>query len=231
MRRKTARLRAGWRRRFLTIVLSLRNILALHAPLLLIDAASTRVQVGVFSADGEARWQTADDDAGTGLFRCIETLAVDLALIRAFAFCDGPGSVLGIRTSAMALRMWNTLSRRPTFAYTSLAVVAHALGQAQTSVIADARRDLWHHYSLESPQLRRLPVTELPDDLVMPDGFRHWSTLPAKVSPVPYALAEWLPQVADAALFREVESPEAFLHEEPSYAAWSPQIHRSPAKP
>ncbi len=62
----------------------------------------------------------------------------------------------------------------------------------------------------------------------MPDGFRHWSTLPAGVTGTPYVLADLLPKVADRDLFRATDAPDAFLHEEPSYATWTPQIHRAP---
>ncbi len=207
---------------------SLRQLLGTHAPLLLIDAASARVQVGLFEADGTARWQTSEEEAGVGVFCSIEALDLDLATVRAFAFCEGPGSVLGVRTTAMAVRACQALAARPAFAYCSLAVVAHALGQRDTTVIADARRELWHRYSLEAG-LRRVPATELVGKLVMPDGFRHWSPLPANVDRTPYLLADLLARTAKADLFRETDAPDAFLHEEPSYATWMPQIHRAPA--
>ena len=62
----------------------------------------------------------------------------------------------------------------------------------------------------------------------MPDGFRHWTRLPDGVTRTPYSLAELLPPVADRDLFRLTDAPDAFLHEEPGYATWTPQIHRAP---
>ena len=59
--------------------------------------------------------------------------------------------------------------------------------------------------------------------------FRNWSAIPAGVTRVPYSLAELLPRVPDAELFTATEAPDAFLHEEPSYVTWTPQIHRAPA--
>ena len=207
---------------------SLRQLLAAHAPLLLIDAASARIQVGFFeTAGGTARWQTADAEAGIGVFQCIEALGVELDAVRGFAFCEGPGSVLGIRTTAVALRTWHVLKARPMFAYQSLGVVAHALGRPGVGVIADARRDAWHHFTLGGA-LRRVPAAELAGELVMPSHFRHWAPLPPGVMTTPYSLAELLPQVADADLFRATDGPDAFLHEEPSYVTWTPQIHRPP---
>ena len=79
--------------------------------------------------------------------------------------------------------------------------------------------------------MRRVPTAELPrEGLVLPEGFRTWSKLPADM-PVrrePYDLTTILPRAANACIFHAVESPDAFLHEEPSYVTWTPQIHRAP---
>ena len=206
---------------------SLRQLLAAHGPLLVIDAASARIQVGLLSPNQPARWAGSDEESGVGVFQCLGQLAVQPADAGAWLYCDGPGSVLGIRTVAMALRTWGVLSPRPVFAYHSLAVVAQALGRPGATIIADARRDAWHSVSLDSGLLR-VPKAELAGELIMPDGFRHWSTLPSNVTRTPYVLADLLPRVADRDLFRATDAPDAFLHEEPSYASWTPQIHRAP---
>lgn len=211
---------------------SLRHLLAHHAPLLVVDAASSRVQVGWLQSASVAEWHTSEDEAGVAVFRGIEALGVRPTEAGAYVFCDGPGSVLGIRTVAMALRTWHLLNPRPQFAYASLALVAHALAEPDTGVIADARRDTWHHYQI-GRGLRRLPagaVATETRELVMPAGFRHWSPLPAGVRNVPYSVPELLQRTADADLFQETRAPDAFLHEEPSYVTWTPQIHRAPGE-
>jgi len=207
---------------------TLREILTAHAPVLLLDAASARVQVGVLTAEAALTWATSDEEAGIGVFRCIESLGARPSDAGGFIFCDGPGSVLGCRTVAMAVRAWCVLKPRPAFAYHSLAIVAHAIARPGVNVIADARRDAWHCAALDSP-LRRVPTAELAGELVTPEGFRHWTPLPPNVARVPYSLAEMLPRVLDADLFRATDAPDAFLHEEPSYATWTPQIHRAPS--
>lgn len=207
---------------------SLRQLLASHSPILLLDAAASDVQVGLLRRDTPARWESSPEEAGTGVFRCVEALGISVNDIEAFVFCDGPGSILGIRTVAMALRSWNVLKPRPTFAYSSLAIVAHALNRPDLTVIADARRESWHHYRIGEP-LKRVGAAALSGQLAMPANFRHWSALPPNLSTVPYRLADLLPKVADAELFYPAENPDAFLHEEPNYATWTPQIHRAPA--
>ena len=208
---------------------SLSQILGRHPPLLLVDAASERVQAGLLGGNGGARWSARRGEAGVGLFECLDELEVDIAGVAAFAFCEGPGSILGIRTAAMALRMWNALRERPLFAYVGLAVVAQAVGRPEVGFIADARRGLWHRLSLGGPLLR-VPASELSGELMTPEGFRHWDPLPAGTQTAPYDLASLFASaaVAEADLFRETREPDAFLHQEPSYAKWVPQIHRAP---
>jgi tRNA threonylcarbamoyladenosine biosynthesis protein TsaB len=221
-------LRALRRGRFVTRMPSLRQLAAAHAPLLFLDAASSRVQVGLWERDGAGPWQTSSEEAGIGVFRCVEQLGVRIEDVGAFVYSDGPGSILGVRTVAMALRTWNLLKPRPLFAYSSLALVGHALGRPDVGVIADARRDSWHHYQL-GRGLRRLPTADLAGELVMPENFRHWSPLPAGVTSASYAVPELLARVGDAEIFDAAPAPDAFLHEEPSYVTWTPQIHRAPA--
>jgi tRNA threonylcarbamoyladenosine biosynthesis protein TsaB len=114
------------------------------------------------------------------------------------------------------------------FAYCSLALVAQTLAQADLGVIADARRGAWHYLSFGS-RLRRVEKAGLAGQLVIPEGFRHWAPLPEGVRTTPYGLDSLFAQggVAEADLFRKVAEPDAFLHEEPAYATWSPQIHRA----
>jgi tRNA threonylcarbamoyladenosine biosynthesis protein TsaB len=211
---------------------SLRQLRTDHAPLLILDAASARVQVGLLdrtdSAHPDGRWFRSGQEAGVALFEGVAQLAVDPAAAGAFVFCEGPGSILGIRTAAMAIRAWNVLRPRPVFVYQSLALVARALGRPDTGIVADARRDTWHRCYAGKP-LERVPTASLQGDLAMPEGFRHWTPLPPGVRATPYDVAALFAATADSDLLRETSAPDAFLHEEPGYATWTPQIHRAPA--
>ncbi len=208
---------------------SFRAVLASAAPVVVIDASSALVQAGVFHADGRVRWQTSPEESNRAVFECFAGLDLAPAAVGAWVYCDGPGSILGIRTVAMALRTWAVLHPRPMYGYSSLAVVAHALGNPDLQVIADARRDTWHCYQI-GPGLRRLGVDQLSGPRVTPEHFRHWSTLPAGTATVPYVLADLLPTVWDIDLLLSTDAPDAFLHEEPNYVTWTPAIHRAPER-
>ena len=210
---------------------SLRQVLTEHAPLLMVDAASARIQAGLFEpapgADLRARWAESTEEAGIGVFRCVEALGADLGAVRCFAFADSPGSILGIRTVAMAIRVWRALAERPVFGYNGLALLAETQGRPEVTYIADARRDAWHACR-KGGKPRRVTAAELTGPLAMPEGFRQWSTPPFPVEQVPYRLAELWPLAAEADLLTQTDDPDAFLHEAPQYATWQPRIHEAP---
>lgn len=207
---------------------SLSQILSEHTNTLVLDAASARIQCGWLVRDAAPRWAESQREAGVGLFESIHALGVELNAVHSFIFCDGPGSILGIRLAATALRTWTVLKPRPVFAYCSLELLAHGLERPDAGIIADARRESWHLYRMRSG-LTRAVATDLTGDLIMPDGFRHWTPLPARVQIAPYDVQALLAKVPEAEVFHMSDSPDAFLHEEPRYVTWTPQIHRAPS--
>lgn len=213
--------------RFVRLMPSLRQLLDIHDNLLLLDAASSRIQVGFLSRNQPARWAFSDDEAGRGLFTSVQALKLNPMSAGAFVFCEGPGSILGIRTAATAIRTWGVLRPRPVYRYQSLDWVARQLNQSEVTVIADARREHWHAQKINQP-LQRLPAAELSGPLVLPERFRHWSPLPDGVRTVPYELVALCEHTDDADVFQATDEPDAFLHSEPDYKTWTPQIHRAP---
>ena len=217
---------------------SLTQLLTSHDRLLVLDAASLAVQAGLLRTDCTAMWRSSREEAGTGIFinarSLLDAAGLGIGDIGAFVFCEGPGSMLGIRTIAMALRTWQVLAPRPCYSYQSLAV-AGCCAWLQSpprafTVVADARRDCWHCQPVTSgghlPPLQRLPAAALPDgDLVMPENFRTWAALPRPSATCSYDLAQLMPAVGDRDLFHPVELPEAFQADAPGYRKWSAQIH------
>jgi tRNA threonylcarbamoyladenosine biosynthesis protein TsaB len=203
---------------------SFHALLSTHAPFLLLDATSSRVQVALCESEASVRWASSSAESNVALFRCIEQLGADPTAVRAFVFCEGPGSILGVRTTAMALRTWCALASRPCFAYQSLVLMATVLHRP---VVSDARREQWH-LATSDASLTRVATDAIPPHAATPAEFRAWTPLPANVEPVSYDLAQLLPRVADRDLFHSAPEPDAYLHEAPSYVTWTPQIHRAP---
>lgn len=223
---------------------ALRQLLAAHGHLLVLDAASTAVQVGALHREGARCWEMPAGEAGTALFlgthAALSAAGLGLADIGAFVYCAGPGSMLGTRTVAMALRTWLTLHPRPTFAYESLELAAHHHhrshpGQGFT-VLADARRDTWHTRTIEPDgrlgPLRRTASADLPPgELVQPAHFRTWSALPRPAATCPYDVAGFLANLEDLDCFRPSAAPDAFQAEAPAYRPWTALVHRAAPTP
>lgn len=225
---------------------TLVQLLASHGCILVLDAASTQLQVGLLRRDDPAIWRRSDDEAGKALFAlteaCLREAELTLADVRAFAFCAGPGSMLGVRTVAMALRTWQTLAPRPTFQFESLHLIALGLVRAGAprpfAVVADARRDSWHQLAVDAAgtlaPLRRVATAELSaaaGELWMPRTLRAWATPPRPARPCDYDLAQLLAQHADADLFHATSAPDAFQYEAPDYKKWSAQVHSAASVP
>ena len=217
---------------------TLSQLLAAHDCILAVDAASTTVQVGLLRADQPPLWRASPEEAGKALFaladEVLRAAGLTLADVRAFVFDAGPGSMLGVRTVAMALRTWQALAPRPAYQFQSLTLLAHDLaGTGQSgAVIADARRDTWHVVEFAAPDritpLRRVPTVELAasaTSLWQPTAFRAWSQSPRAVQDCAFELAALFAAHADADLFAATDAPDAFQHEAPEYKKWSAQVH------
>jgi len=218
------------------------QIVARHHCVLVLDAAATVVQAGLLRAGAPPVWRRAEGDSGQLVFtlteRCLAEARLGLDAAGAFIYCDGPGSMLGARTIAMALRTWQSLRARPAYAYHSLALAAVAEA-ARTpgrvfTLVADARRDSWHALAVAADgatgPLQRLATANLPaGELRTPENFRAWSALPRPVAACAYDLAALFAAAENTALCRAVDAPDVFQHEAPAYKQWIPAVHQAPA--
>jgi tRNA threonylcarbamoyladenosine biosynthesis protein TsaB len=215
----------------------LAQLLAAHGSILVLDAVSLRMQIGLLRVGQPGLWEQTRDEAGRGLFsgteNALKSARLGIGDIGAFVFCEGPGSMLGTRTVAMALRTWLTLRPRPAFTYQSLTLAALADWRRSPrpfSVIADARREAWHVQPVAADgrlgSLHRCPTAELPGgELLTPAGFRVWSKPPVNVSECHYDLDRLIAAAEAGDLFRPVTAPDVFQHHVPDYKKWSAQPH------
>lgn len=218
------------------------------APVLFIDTASAVGWTGlaVGGGGGHARWCRHTEQAGVGLFRGVERMlreaGMALAEVESAVFCEGPGSLLGVRIAAMAVRTWREMPRpRPlrVFGYRSLELLAAALvadGRAGPfMVVSDARRAAWNCLEVAAggrpgPIVRRPATEPFPEGVPVFHGeeFPRWQALPPGAVAVPYR-PDRLPALAAAhALLRETAAPDAFLTEAPSYRPWNPDQRPCP---
>ncbi|HVT72277.1 MAG TPA: hypothetical protein VHD61_04015 [Lacunisphaera sp.] len=214
--------------------------MAKHQRLLVLDGASRQFQAGLLRENHPSLWELTEADASTAIFDSVGALLLDAGLrvadLGAVLYCEGPGSMLGIRSVAMAIRTWAILAPLAVYSYQSLAVAgqfAWRTGAARPlAVIADARRGSWHCQEIAADgsraELRRLASDRLPGgELLMPEHFRCWDRPPRTVAACRYDLAKVLPALADCDCFKKSDRPNALQVEAPDYRRWTAQVHRA----
>ena len=223
-----------------------------HFPILVIDTASTHTHVGLGTIAGSWFWHESSEESGTALFRgvdsCLKKHQFTLGSIRTVIFCEGPGSMLGIRTAAMAIRTWTAtkaLTDTLVLAYTSLALAARGMLSETAStpfaVAIDARRRSWYCLNSDpspepAPTTRRVPADEadtISSVVFLPFGFPVWNQRPEGWRDCSYE-PKWLENLEiRSAILRPVDLPDAFIIDPPVYQRWTPTISRpvTPASP
>lgn len=207
-------------------------------PCLVLDgAARAGVRVGVLR---EGRWVgqgVADEGVLEALFPAVEQALqqaqLALADIRSFVVCIGPGSVLGIRMTAIAVRSWTALEPRPIFVYAALEALAYAAltqNQARPFLVAsesrlkrwnavevDAHGELGVPFEAEAAQLNatgRAVLTASTQANVLTQAQRieaPWAALP--------------PLLALPGFLRQDPKPDA-LNVAQDFATWNGARHR-----
>ena len=221
---------------------SLRQLLARHSTLLVVDSCAPRVEAALWLTGASTPIAAAaiEGEASSAIPVAVSQVLAHpaaagrkIADLDAIAFCDGPGSVLGVRLAAASLRAWRAV--KPGLAlYSFHSLPLLAVANPGIAIISDARRDTWHATLPATPhELVRVPSADLNSlgALGTPHNFRRWSALPAAVEPraLTWSAALLLGAAPDEPFFREAPEPDAFMHEQPSYVAWTPQVHQAPS--
>lgn len=209
-------------------------------PCLVLDgSARAGVRVGVLVGGRWVGQGVSPDGALEGLFGCVETALAEAGLrlgdVRSFALCVGPGSVLGIRIAALAVRAWSALELRPLFVWESLAALARsalAAGeQGPFLVAAESRLKRWHALEVAADGSLGVPFEAEAAQLnssgrrVLASSEAAPAALSAHVAvPPPWAA---LPTFfARPGFLREEPRPDA-LNVAHDFATWSGERHRS----
>lgn len=206
-------------------------------PCLVIDGSAREgVRVGVL-VDG--RW-LAESTVAAGALEATTDLAAEVLKkahlkfidIKSYAVCIGPGSMLGIRVSAMAVRTWATLYQRPIYVWESLRLLAeHALEQGVKvpfAVINESRLKRWNYMAVKSADSFDAPV-ELEVEEVNAKGLplvvSHSSNLFSNAK-VMDDIWSHLPKLFQKKNSLKLEPKPDALNPAADYAVWSGERHR-----
>jgi tRNA threonylcarbamoyladenosine biosynthesis protein TsaB len=209
-------------------------------PCLVLDgSARVGVRVGVLSGGRWIGQGVSPEGALEGVFGCVEVALAEAKLslseIRSFALCVGPGSVLGIRITSLAVRSWSALEPRPVFVWESLAGLARSAlttGEPRPFLVAtESRLKRWHALEVSKEGALGVPF-EAEAAQLNGAGLRVLSAseaAPAVLSshvavPTPWSA---LPTFFTEAGFLRAESRPDALNVANDFAVWSGERHRS----
>lgn len=203
-------------------------------PVLVMDAACPHVFVGLWQSGAWQATAAATEPALDALFglveHCLDETDCHLREVSAFVYDEGPGSVLGIRVAAMALRTWQAmpeLNTKPVFAYRSLELLAAQITLVRSGpfqIIADYRKDAWLSLLSQGGEIRTVADAELDSDqpLYYLRQRKAWRQPPARAVEVTLNLLETPQLLCDEKLLRKTESPGVFAVQPVEYKRWQP---------
>ena len=208
-------------------------------PCLVLDgSARAGVRVGVLSGGRWVGQGLSPDGALEGLFGCVEVALAEAKLklgdIRSFALCVGPGSVLGIRIAALAVRSWSALEPRPIFIWESLAGIARSaltVGEQGPFLVAvESRLKRWHVLEVSADGSLGAPF-EAEAAQLNSSGHRVLASSEAAAGvlishvAVPHPWSALPTFFAQSGFLREESRPDA-LNVANDFATWSGERHR-----
>lgn len=211
--------------------------------ILFLDACSTRVQVGILDQNQWIGYFKSESEPLQSLFQGIEIslkmAGIELEQIRGFAYCEGPGSLLGIRLVAMAIRGWKELKLfkdKEVYKYNSfevsLELIRKLYGKEKLCyIISRSRLGTWNILSSEEKN----SVHEIEEkELKKLKGELWYFPQKRLISDVDHALnakqfdynLENCPECfSKENLLRLVTEPDALFINEQEYVKWDSKRH------
>ena len=213
------------------------------APTLVIDGSGSVVFAGVRGQDGAWLAKSELDGAPLeSLFPAVEATleAAQLSLseIRSFIYCEGPGSVLGLRLCAMAIETWSRLNPESAhyYAYNSLQLTAALICADTTGIdnallVSDWKKGVWNAVKIN----QGIPgPTAVADDAMIAEWTGSLYHLPQRKGwqkpPVGATTVEYSPQRLAEALDRlkPTTGVELYASGVNVFQKWTAERHSAP---
>ncbi|MBT5379050.1 MAG: hypothetical protein HOK49_08795 [Opitutae bacterium] len=181
------------------------------------------------------------DSLFNGLKTCLRSEGLAFEDVDDIHYCEGPGSSLGLRISAMALKTWKTLRPKiPLYACRSLPLHAILLAEdVETpdsfSLVGQWKKGNWFHlkhkknFVVTAGEMNTLTdeeVLELKGPVYHIKQRKFSTHPPTHFLPVSTNLNGLPKALATPGLFREVDQPELFNLGKPTFKKWTPGRHR-----
>ncbi|MEM1221310.1 MAG: hypothetical protein AAGH40_00995 [Verrucomicrobiota bacterium] len=217
----------------------------LKFPALLLDASNPTLFCGVLEDTENWGFQSSKDGVALeNIFPLVQEVIdqskIRIDEIKCFLYCEGPGSVLGLRLAAMALETWRQLSPGQTalFAYNSLQLTAHLLakdlGGTDALLISDWKKDAWNAVRIHEG---KVSTNEVVDDAALAQSAlpvyhlpqrKGWQTPPESAQALTYEPERIIELISVEPLLKKTDGVELSQKAANTFAKWTPQRHRAP---
>ena len=210
---------------------------------LVVDGSGTSVFVGLLGTDGQ--WIARHSEINSpleGLFSCVEAVLQSaqtrISDVRNFIYCEGPGSVLGLRLCAMAIQTWGHLceSTIDYIAYNSLELTAALIIKDNPDIIhallvSDWKKGVWNSVEIKDGQLGA--TTAISEQsaksrenatLFYLSQRKGWKTVPPQAHELSYS-PQRLPEALH--LLKKTKTIELYSSNMNVFKKWVPQRHRA----
>jgi len=216
------------------------------SPALVIDGSSACFFAGALGSN--SKWlacQKATEPALESLFKSVEQVLAEAKLeldqIQSYIYCEGPGSVLGLRLCSMAIETWRQLqSNKPkVFAYNSLKLTAATLLHQQeisgeVLLVSDWKKDIWNgikiHQGKHDERVSPVSSEELmqwPGPIYHLPARKGWQKPPEGAIEVNYE-PEQLPHLqGHPGLIQETDGVDLYQSGINTFQKWTPERHRA----
>ena len=207
---------------------------------LLVDASS-QVQVGIPDSKDWLSLVREEKPALESLFvaipKSLEEIDASISAIDAILFCEGPGSTLGLRVAATAVK---TILREnepsPTlFTYNALDLAAIMSNDFSRPILAPFRkgkrllRSPISNSAIGSIEVLEEPISKsLSKEALHLPSLRSWETLPEGLDVLDYDISHIAGLAGIAPILRPAEMPEVFTPLPAEFRKWKPARDLSP---
>lgn len=207
--------------------------------MLIIDTASRRVCIAVIAQDSCLAVRSSEDEATLSLFPlvkdCLRQAKLKLEDLAAISFCEGPGSMLGIRSATMGIRTWKSagfLKDCRILSFNSLEIGRLIILQSTQQpflVVSDARRSSWNLLDSQSPL--GSPSSLIENDALEGQStpifsfqeFPSWTKCSAPIERIGYRPESVLEHDAFADILRPNPNADIAVTRPQKFAKWVPQ--------
>lgn len=214
-------------------------------PTLFLDAAGTMTFVGILQDGKWLEWASSEKQALESLFVLTRDLlhrhSMKIEDLRAFGFCDGPGSVLGLRLASACILAWQKTAPlpKPVFHYHSLElartwILDNLRPHPASWLVTDYRRNRWLGTPLEKENcILEIDTSTFPEphgekQLFYLPQRKSWDPPPAGHQTILYPFKS-LPRFMELNHCGRIRSdPVLALPGKSDYRKWTPARHRAP---